>query len=56
MSEPAPVATSCAICERPLLVRPEATAGAWLCADCGSYPVLVQHFREGRARLAEGGQ
>jgi len=53
MTAPAPVATSCAICERPLLVRPEATAGAWLCADCGSHAQLVAAFREGRARRAE---
>jgi ribosomal protein L37AE/L43A len=44
---------ACSLCERPLLVRPEATAGVWLCGDCGSHPVLVAAFREGRARLAE---
>jgi ribosomal protein L37AE/L43A len=44
---------ACALCERPLLVRPDPAARAWLCSDCGSHPVLVAAFHEGRARLAE---
>jgi hypothetical protein len=53
MSEPAPLSVSCALCERPLTVRPDPAARAWLCANCGSNPLLVLAFHEGRARLAE---
>ena len=53
MSAPAPTHVFCSLCERPLQVRPDPAARAWLCADCGSYPQLVAAFREGRARLAE---
>jgi hypothetical protein len=45
---------ACALCERPLLVRPDPAARAWLCANCSAHPQLVAAFTEGRARLAEG--
>lgn len=55
MSErPGPMQAACALCERALTVRPDPVARAWLCNECAAHPVLVQHFREGRARLAEG--
>jgi hypothetical protein len=49
----------CAICERPIRgairgdVREGVTGGVLLCPRCAARPVLVQAFREGRARLAE---
>jgi hypothetical protein len=45
---------SCSLCERPLQVRPDPAARAWLCSNCSAHPVLVAAFHEGRARLAEG--
>jgi hypothetical protein len=53
MSEPAPLSVFCSLCERPLAVRPDPAARAWLCSDCSAHPQLVQAFTEGRARLAE---
>jgi hypothetical protein len=44
---------ACALCERPLTVRPDPAARAWLCADCSANPIMVLAFGEGRARLAE---
>lgn len=49
MTAPSP---HCALCERPIALRPGAEADAWLCSDCSSYPVLVAAFTEGRARRA----
>jgi hypothetical protein len=49
----------CAVCERPIRgairedVREDVREGVLLCPACAAKPVLVQAFREGRARLAE---
>jgi hypothetical protein len=50
----------CAICERPIRgrirgedAREDVREGVLLCPKCAANPVLVDAFREGRARLAE---
>jgi hypothetical protein len=46
------VTLHCAICERPIGGVPPGAGGVFLCPSCAAKPVLVDAFREGRARLA----
>jgi len=40
---------SCGVCERPIGVRDNVDVA--LCIGCAQHPVLVEAFKEGRARL-----
>ena len=44
--------TTCVLCERRLRVPFDDTGTAWLCSACSAHPVLLQHWKEGRVRLA----